>query len=281
MIATPFLKVIRLVSARIGVHAITRRSANSDYSPRLRALEPECPMRVCLLPIPGNGGDVMGPRFPLFGSARQLRTDLRTLTSRRWRGGPTLSQRALALDRVAGSVFMLCLVVTSLWVADWAGLLTLPVVAESAQASTDPAALDPALAARPLTSAEVRLVQRKLKSLGFDPGAVDGVPGRHTLAALNAYLTAGSLGRASQVNRADRRQLAGLAPTFKQLSSRAGRNAARPGSPYPVSATPMERMGPGSPRPLGGLSGMTAGVNARWGMNATRAFRPAAPSAPP
>jgi hypothetical protein len=160
-------------------------------------------MRVCLLPIPGNGGDVMGPRFPLSGSARQLRTDLRTLSSRRWRGRPTLSERALALDRVAGSLFLVCLVATSLWVADRAGLLTLPVVAESAQAATsDPATLDPPIAATPLTSAEVRLLQRKLKSLGFDPGAVDGVPGRHTLAALNAYLTAGSLGRASQVNRA-------------------------------------------------------------------------------
>ena len=160
-------------------------------------------MRVCLLPIPGNGGDVMGPRFPLSGSARQLRTDLRTLTSRRWRGGPTLSQRALALDRVAGSRLH----------AVPGGDVALgrrpgrPAHAagggrKRAGSHRDPAALDPALAAKPLTSAEVRLVQRKLKSLGFDPGAVDGVPGRHTLAALNAYLTAASLGRVSQVNRA-------------------------------------------------------------------------------
>ena len=166
--------------------------------------EPECPMRVCLLPIPGNGGDVMGPRFPLFGSARQLRTDLRTLTSRRWRGGPTLSQRAAGAGPRSRDRCSWCVVVaTSLWVADRAGLLTLPAVAESAQAATsDPATLDPALAAKPLTSAEVRLVQRKLKSLGFDPGAVDGVPGRHTLTALNAYLAAANLGRASQVNHA-------------------------------------------------------------------------------
>ena len=145
----------------------------------------------------------MGPRFPVPGFARQFCTDVRTLTCGRWRGGPTLSERALALDRVAGSLFLVCLVATSLWVADRAGLLTLPVVAESAQAATgDPAMLDPAIGAKPLTSAEVRLLQRKLKSLGFDPGAVDGVPGRHTLAALNAYLTAASLGRVSQLNRA-------------------------------------------------------------------------------
>ena len=158
-------------------------------------------MRVCLLPIPGDAGDVMGPRFPLSGFARQFRTDLRTLTSRRWRGGPTLSQRALALDRVAGSLFMVCMVATSLWLADRTGLL--PAMADSAQAATGvPAALDPALASAPLTSTEVRLLQRKLKSLGFDPGAVDGIPGRDTLAALNAYLAAGKLDTVMQVNRA-------------------------------------------------------------------------------
>ena len=52
-----------------------------------------------------------------------------------------------------------------------------------------------------MTSAEVRLLQRKLKSLGFDPGAIDGVPGRRTLAALNAYLAAAKLDTVSQVNR--------------------------------------------------------------------------------
>ena len=157
-------------------------------------------MGVCLLPITGDGGDVMGSRFPLPGFARQFGTDLRTLTCRRWRGGPTLSERALALDRVAGSLFLVCLVAASLWLADRTGLL--PTVAEPAQAATSTtAAPDPALANRPLTSAEVRLVQRKLKSLGFDPGAVDGVPGRRTLVALNAYLTAAKLGTVSQVNR--------------------------------------------------------------------------------
>lgn len=160
-------------------------------------------MGVCLLPITGDGGDVMGSRFPLSGFARQSRTDLRTLSCRRWRGGPTLSERALALDRVAGSVFMVCMVATSVWVADRAGLLRLPVVAESAQAAaSDPATVDPAILAKPLTSAEVRVVQRKLTSLGFDPGGIDGIPGRRTLAALNAYLAAADLGAVRQVNRA-------------------------------------------------------------------------------
>ena len=93
---------------------------------------------------------------------------------------------------------MLCLVVTSVWLADRVGLL--PSVADSAQAAT--AAPDPALDARPLTSAEVRQVQRTLKSVGFDPGGVDGVPGRRTLAALNAYLAAADLDTVTRINRA-------------------------------------------------------------------------------
>lgn len=123
------------------------------------------------------------------------------MASGRWRGGPTLAQRALALDRIAGSLFVVCLMVASLWIADRTGLL--PTVADSALAATGaPAAVDPGLAAMPLTSAEVRLVQRKLKSLGFDPGAVDGVPGRRTLDALNAYLAAAKLDTVTRVNRA-------------------------------------------------------------------------------
>lgn len=145
----------------------------------------------------------MGPRFSLSSLPRQFSTDVRTVASRRWRGGTTLSERAVALDRIAGSLFLASVLVASLWTADQVGVLTLPVVAESAQAATgDPASLDPALAAKPLTSAEVRLVQRKLKSLGFDPGAVDGVPGRHTLNALNAYLAEGKLDTVSTINRA-------------------------------------------------------------------------------
>lgn len=145
----------------------------------------------------------MGPRFSLSGFSSQFSTDVRTVASRRWRGGPTLSERAVALDRLAGSLFLASVLVASLWAADQVGVLTLPVVAESAQAATgDPTSLDPAPAAKPLTSAEVRLVQRKLKSLGFDPGAVDGVPGRHTLIALNAYLARAKLDTVSKIDRA-------------------------------------------------------------------------------
>jgi hypothetical protein len=145
----------------------------------------------------------MGPRFSLSGFPTQIGTDLRTLTCRRWRGGPTLSDRALALDRLAGSLFLVCVLVASLWAADQVGLLRLPAMAEPAQADAgDPASIDPAQAARPLTSAEVRHLQRTLRSLGYDPGAVDGIPGRRTLAALNAYLTAAKLGTVTRIDRA-------------------------------------------------------------------------------
>jgi hypothetical protein len=183
------------------VHAITGRERIQLFRFGGGAtLEPKCPRRVCLLPIPGNGGDVMGPRFSLSGLPRQFSTDLRTLASRRWRGGPTLSERAVALDRLAGSLFLASVLVMSLWAADRVGLLTLPAVAESAQAATGDA--DPALVEKPLTSAEVRLLQRKLKALGFDPGAIDGVPGRRTLTALNAYLAGAKLDTVSKINRA-------------------------------------------------------------------------------
>ena len=66
---------------------------------------------------------------------------------------------------------------------------------------------DPALANAPLTSAEVRLLQRKLKALGFDPGGIDGIPGRRTLSALNAYLAGAKLDTVTRVNRASAARL--------------------------------------------------------------------------
>jgi hypothetical protein len=38
-----------------------------------------------------------------------------------------------------------------------------------------------------LTKADVRTVQSQLKLKGFDPGPIDGVAGKRTLSALNAY----------------------------------------------------------------------------------------------
>lgn len=144
----------------------------------------------------------MVPRFPVPGLARQFGTDFHTLTCRRWRGGPTVAERAVALDRLAGSLFLAVVLLGSVWVADRAGLLTLPAVAESAQASSRELAAESAPAERPLNAAEVRQVQRNLKALGFDPGPVDGVAGRRTLSALNAYLASAGQGTALKVTHA-------------------------------------------------------------------------------
>lgn len=38
-----------------------------------------------------------------------------------------------------------------------------------------------------LTPSDIRGVQAQLKRKGFDPGPIDGIAGKHTLSALNAY----------------------------------------------------------------------------------------------
>jgi hypothetical protein len=43
------------------------------------------------------------------------------------------------------------------------------------------------LATDDLTPSDVRHVQTELKRRGFDPGPIDGIAGKRTLAALNAY----------------------------------------------------------------------------------------------
>jgi hypothetical protein len=43
------------------------------------------------------------------------------------------------------------------------------------------------LEANQLSPSDIRTVQRRLKESGFDPGPIDGLAGKRTLAALNAY----------------------------------------------------------------------------------------------
>jgi hypothetical protein len=38
-----------------------------------------------------------------------------------------------------------------------------------------------------LSSSDIRMLQTRLREIGFDPGPIDGVAGKRTLAALNAY----------------------------------------------------------------------------------------------
>lgn len=151
----------------------------------------------------------MGSRFSLSGFARQFGTDLRTLTCRRLRGGPSISARALALDRLAGALFLVCVAGLGAGAAHQTlpmSLLKVPIMTESAQAATgapDPtvqelSALPPA---KPLRSAEIRALQGRLEALGFNPGAIDGIAGRRTLDALNRYRATRNLGRVSTIDR--------------------------------------------------------------------------------
>src|SRR6185295_5507845 len=125
-------------------------------------------------------------RVSLFGLAPHFRTDFRTLICSRFRGGPTISERAIALDRIAGSTLLAAVAAVVFCVA----AQTLPLsrlqvlnVADSAHAAASPAAnldlkrLSAEAASEPLSTREVRQLQSRLQMQGFDPGAIDGVVG--------------------------------------------------------------------------------------------------------
>jgi hypothetical protein len=52
-----------------------------------------------------------------------------------------------------------------------------------------------------LTALEVQKLQRALQMRGFRPGPADGIPGRQTLAALNAYRTSVDLIEVRKISR--------------------------------------------------------------------------------
>ena len=64
-----------------------------------------------------------------------------------------------------------------------------PAPVQQAAAASDPAPA-PTPPAPPLNRAEIREVQKRLLAFGFDPGPIDGVPGRQTQIATQHYLEA-------------------------------------------------------------------------------------------
>jgi hypothetical protein len=140
-------------------------------------------------------------RFPAF--ARQLDADIHTLIHRGSDRRVTFGDRLVALDRIAGMTLIAAFMILSVWlmsVASGAGLLRI----SSATADSADAAGYPQLAgdvADHLKWSEVRAVQARLAKLGYDPGKIDGLAGRHTLDALNRYRAAQHLERASRVDR--------------------------------------------------------------------------------
>jgi len=53
--------------------------------------------------------------------------------------------------------------------------------------AVNPAAVLTRLERNELSPSDIRIVQTRLKESGFDPGPIDGLAGKRTLAALNAY----------------------------------------------------------------------------------------------
>jgi hypothetical protein len=131
------------------------------------------------------------------------------LTCRRLRGGPSIGDRAIALDRIAGSVFLVCAASLAAWLGSQVmpdRFLRVPDVTVSAQAAPGAPDLDlqkigAEAAAEPMTADDIRHLQSRLQRLGFDPGPIDGLVGRRTLDALNHYRAAKHLSRVFEIDR--------------------------------------------------------------------------------
>lgn len=67
--------------------------------------------------------------------------------------------------------------------------------------AVNPAAVLTRLERNELSPSDIRTVQTRLKEGGFDPGPIDGLAGKRTLAALNAYRKSIQLNHVLVVNR--------------------------------------------------------------------------------
>jgi hypothetical protein len=67
-----------------------------------------------------------------------------------------------------------------------------PIASNQSLAKPEPPA-PPPKDDRPLSTVEVRELQERLKALGFDPGAIDGIPGPQTAAAIRRFEASVSL----------------------------------------------------------------------------------------
>ncbi|HMK00126.1 MAG TPA: peptidoglycan-binding domain-containing protein [Reyranella sp.] len=115
-----------------------------------------------------------------------------------------------------------------------------PATAETAQAADSQAALvngtpNPA----PLQRNDVREIQAKLRSFGFNPGAVDGNPGRMTEGAVKRYQQDRGQPQTGEIDNALLQQLRQdpAPPAVQQVAQRAARPARSPG---PRRSDPFE-----------------------------------------
>lgn len=152
----------------------------------------------------------MSLRSAFSGLVGRFHSDIHTLTHKRDDRRIRLGDRLVALDRIAGTTFLGCVMVLALsLLSQTVGPLTVPgAIADSEDGTTAAApkpdlnASDARVATAPLTSTDARRLQAKLKGLGFDPGPIDGMAGRRTLDALNRYRETRQLSRASHIDHA-------------------------------------------------------------------------------
>jgi len=115
----------------------------------------------------------------------------------------------IALDRLAGTSVLFCAVAILAWLlATQSSLLDISrAVASSAYKATfgpseaEANRLEAHRVSAPLAARDVLLLQSRLKQLGFDPGKIDGIAGKHTLDALNLYRETKNLEHASGIER--------------------------------------------------------------------------------
>jgi putative peptidoglycan binding protein len=113
-------------------------------------------------------------------------------------------------ERIAGFMAMGLVVAIPALAIVSASEFTLVPETEAAEPSTGQALQPPtvnfqAVASRlesvQLTPSEIRTVQAQLKGKGFNPGPIDGIAGKRTLSALNAYRQSIRLSPATVVSR--------------------------------------------------------------------------------
>ena len=151
----------------------------------------------------GQWWEAMGRRFLPFRFASQFWTDTQILFCRRSHGEVSLSDRAQALDRIAGSLFLLGVAAAAIWLATHVlpyQMMRYSLLTEIARAEAE-IQRHSADAARPISVREMRGLQSRLKALGYDPGAIDGRAGPSTLHALNQYRASKLLSPVSYVDR--------------------------------------------------------------------------------
>jgi hypothetical protein len=152
----------------------------------------------------------MGFRFLRFRFGRQFTSDVRTLFSRHARGSRSFADRWDALDRIAGSLFLLGGALGAIWFVSQRPLpqrVDVPTVAETAQAASDAPGLPVQGRAveasiQPLSTDEIRKLQHWLVMVGLDPGPVDGRAGPRTLNAFNQYPASQNLDPVLRIDRA-------------------------------------------------------------------------------